>query len=222
MTQPIPGGPAGKGNRVRRDTYNYIGWLQVTDAAREGHHFVEDMGKADRANAIVEHLRSMGDLPCEPYIIACQVQSEENAIKAAKYIRKRAAKEDFALMWWACSRYPSATNIALNRGKGDKPHRMVVALRAFGLQDLVGIVREPMAAFTMKVDIKLLEEQPRYKADITIGTPQVKWAQSFTEKDLVEVLAPLQGAEHSPSKLIEATEGVLKAFVRKDPVEPTP
>ena len=222
MTRPKLGGPAADYNKNRTDTYNYLGWLKLAESAREGHHFIEDMGKADRANAIVAHLKSMEDLPCEPYVIACQIQSKENAIKAAKYIRKRAAKHDFSLMWWSCSKYPSTSNVAVNRGKGDKPHRMVVAFRAFGLQDLVGIEREPMAAFTMKVDIKLLEEQPRYKADITIGTPQVKWAQAFTEKDLVEVLAPLQGAEHSLSKLIEATEGVLKAFVRKDPVEPTP
>jgi hypothetical protein len=174
------------------------------------------MGKADRANAIVEHLKSMEDLPCEPYIIACQVQSKENAIKAAKYIRKRAAKADFALMWWSCERYPSSNNIALNRSKGAKPHRMVVALRAFGLQDLVGIDREPMAAFTMNVEIKHVDAHDKLVAEIKIGTPDVRWAQEFIEAELVEVLMPLHGQDHAPEALVEATAGVLKTMIRTD------
>lgn len=186
------------------DTYNYIGWTQLTEAAREGHyHLVENVSKADRTNAIVAHLSSMTKgLPCEPYIIACTVHSRENAIKAAKHIRKKATEADFALMWWSCARYSESTNSASN-----KPHRMVVAFRAFGLQDLVGLGQESMAAFTMKVEINLPEVQ------IKIGTPEVQWVQSFAERDLVEVLKHMNGKEYDPVDLLEATEGMLKAII---------
>ena len=216
MTRPHLGGPAAARHKNSTDTYNYIGWLKLSEGAREGHHFVEDMGKADRANALVRHLVSMEDLPCEPYVIACEIYPKENAIKAAKYIRKRAAKAGFSLLWWSCSRYRSSNNIELNRSKGSKPHRMVVAMRAFGIQDLVGFERKPFGIPTVDVEIALLEERDQYGAKIKFHNAEIPWSQQFVDNDIVQALTPHRGQERSLIMLVSATAGVLESLLAVD------
>lgn len=143
MNQPVSGGPGAPHNKWRTDAQLCRGWQELEDEELRAHMFLNDRGRSEICHSILRHLGQweIGEVPVTPYIFAFHLYPREQPLKYANRIRKKLKKIDRALVWWASELYPQTNWSQTNRSPGREDHLMLVAVRDFTIEDLVGDIK---------------------------------------------------------------------------------